>query len=123
MNIDPVFIVELIKRWPWLWVLAAGSVFGLGLTQLIKQSWLTFGNVAAVSRERYKLGVRWLAALTTYLFSLGIWHSVLDHGALEEWICAGWALVQPLLYDAIRALVATRWPDFAAKWGNHASPE
>ena len=122
MSIDPGFIVELLKHQPWIWILLTGSVFGVGLTQLIKQTWLSLGDVSAVSSERYKIGVRWLAALTTYGFTLGLWHSVLSHGALEEIICAGWALFQPLLYDGIRALVATRWPDFAAKWGNHAQP-
>ena len=120
MSIDFHFFVDLLTRWPVLWVLAGGAVFGMGLSQLIKQTWLQFGSTT-VSAQRYRVSVRWLAALTTYGFTMGLWHSTLSHTGIEEWVCAGWGLFQPVLYDALRALVAVRWPDFAAKWGSNAS--
>lgn len=121
MTIDFHWLADLLIRWPVLWVMVLAAVFGTALTQLVKQSYLAACLYKPPSPPLYRLAVRWLSAALTYAFALGLWHTILSHSGAEEWVCAGWGLTQPLLYDATRALVATRWPDFAAKWGSHAN--
>ena len=110
-------LLETLVRLPVLWVLGAGMVFGLGATQFLKLGWLAFGNTQAVTERRFTFSIRAFSAGATWLFSLGIWHSVLSHGGLEEWICAGWGIASPIVYDSLRALVAWQFPGFASHWG------
>ena len=119
-HFDPHELLEALAHWPVLWVLGAGLSFGTAATQIIKKTWLAF-MTKPVSVQRYRISVRWLSALTTYGFTLGLWHSVLSHGGLEEWVCAGTGLMSPLVYQGVKALVATRWPDFAHHWGDNGS--
>ena len=119
MTIDFHWIADFLIRWPVLWVLLLAALFGTGLTLLIKQSYLTAVMHKPPNPPLYRLLIRWLSGGLTTMFSVGLWHTILTHSGAEEWVCAGWGLSQPLLYDATRALVATRWPDFAAKWGSH----
>jgi hypothetical protein len=113
-------LADFLVRFPVIAVLAAGVLFGTGFTQLIKKTYLVWMPIAKepVSDARYRLTVRWLSALSTYAFSLWLWHEFLDHTGGEEVLCAGTAFLSPLLYDWTRALIAWKFPSLVARWGS-----
>ena len=110
----------LLKQYPVILVLLCGMLFGTGLTQGIKKSYLIWMPIASkpVSYARYKLSVRWLAALSTYAFTLWSWHVFIGHSGAEELVSAGWALFSPLVYDGLRAVLAWKYPDLAKHLGS-----
>jgi hypothetical protein len=116
-HLDPREALNALAQWPVLWVLMGGMLAGVSATQFLKLGWLAFGDTTKITERRFALSVRTFSALTTYLFTLGLWHSQMGHGGLEEWACGVWGIGAPVVFDASRALVATRWPEFAAHWG------
>lgn len=110
-------IAELFTRFPVLLVMLLGQIFGTAFTQLVKKTYIAF-SPHRVSLPRYRVSVRWLSALATYLFSVLLWDGMLGHSGAEEIVCIGAAFASPLAYDGVRAVVAWKWPDFAVKWGD-----
>ena len=109
-------VLELITRFPVILVILLGQLFGAGFTQLVKKTYLAWTS-EPVSDARYKISVRWLSVLSTYFFTVLLWHGMLAHQGAEEIICAGLGFISPLVYDGTRAMIAWKWPQFAAKWG------
>ena len=110
-------LLEALTRLPILWVLGGGMLAGVSSTQFLKQGWLAFGDTTRVTERRFAFGVRSFSASSTWLFTLGLWHNELKHGGLEEWVCAGWGIASPVVYDGLRAAVSWKFPEFAAHWG------
>jgi hypothetical protein len=112
-------------QFPVVAVLVAGVLFGTGLTQLVKKTYLVYMPIAKVqvSIERYTVTTRWLSVLSTYCFSLWLWHAYLQHTGGEEVLCLGTAFLSPLLYDWTRALVAWKFPALTANWGRPSTPK
>ena len=110
-------VFSLMAQFPAILVLMGGVVFGSGLTQLVKKTYVAFQPVPQVSPARFKASVRWLSALCTYLFTVALWHGMLPHQGSEEVIAMGTAFCSPLVYDGARALIAWKFPLFAQHWG------
>ena len=83
LHIDWQELLSAFVRLPVLWVLLAGMAFGTALTQLLKSTYLAFLGAsvltAEVSRHRYEISVKWLSALSTYAFTLLLWHAMFRH--------------------------------------------
>jgi hypothetical protein len=117
----PAEIAQLAVQFPVILVLLGGIVFGSGLTQLIKRTYLAWQPLSdkPVSKERYRASLRWLAALSTYAFTMGLWHTMLEHTGAEEVVSIGTAFCSPLVYDCGRALIAWKFPGF----GHHLNKD
>lgn len=118
-------LADFLVRFPVLAVLLAGLVFGLAFTQLIKKTYVVYRPLGdpPVSEARYLLTVRWLSALSTYCFTVWLWHGWLEHSGGEEVLCVGTAILSPLIYDAVRALIAWKFPALTANWGRDGTDE
>jgi hypothetical protein len=114
-------IFEALVRFPVLLVLLGGQIAGTSFVQAVKKTWSAFYQVNSITIERYKVSVMWLSILATYCFSLWLWHGMLGHMGVEEVVCVVNGVASPWVYKAVKALVRTKFPAFAAKWG--AGPE
>jgi hypothetical protein len=112
-------IYAFLIQYPVLAVLVGGMVFGAGLTQIVKKTYLAYMPIASspVSVGRYKATVRVLSCLSTFLFSHWLWDTFLTHQPGDTALCAGDAVLSPLVYDGARALIGWKFPEFAKRWG------
>lgn len=112
-------IANLLAQFPILMVLLGGMVVGNGFTQIIKKTYLAFRPLGGhdVTDARYRISIRWLAAISTYGFTLWLWHGLLKAEGPAEVVSIGTAFASPLLYDVLRALVGWKFPEFAKRWG------
>jgi len=115
-------IMEIVLRFPVLLVATLGQVFGGSFTQIVKKTYLAWANGSRVSEPRYRASVRWLSVLSTYFFTVVLWHQSLPHTGYEEIASVGLGFLSPLLYDLTKMLVRWKFPDFAASWGDNPKP-
>jgi hypothetical protein len=110
-------ILDALARFPVVVVVAAGMLFGGGFTQLVKKTYLAFAG-GTVSVARYRITVRWLAALSTYSFTIILWHETLGHSGYEQIVAIGSGAAAPLCYDLLKAGLKWKWPQLTAGWGD-----
>lgn len=106
-------LMGLLVQFPVLAVLLGGFLFGSGFTQMIKRTYIAYRPLGGepVSQNRFRVSVRWLATLSTYLFTVELWHTFLEHNGAEEVVSIGTAFSSPVIYDCGRALIAWKFPD------------
>ena len=110
-------ILDALARFPVIVVLVAGLFFGGGFTQLVKKTYLAV-DAGAVSAARYRISVRWLAAVSTYAFTILLWHQIIGHSGYEEIVCIGTGFAAPLSYDLLKAGLKWKWPQLTQGWGD-----
>jgi hypothetical protein len=112
-------IADFLVQFPVIAVLLAGVLFGTGFTQMVKKTYAASQSAAMnpVSEARFRISIRWLSVVSTFAFSLWLWHEFLMHTGGEEVLCAGTAFLSPLIYDWTRALIAWKFPSLVASWG------
>lgn len=121
MDFEPSHWLEILRNNPVLVVMLGGLVGGNAITQTVKLTYLAWFKVAAVDMDRYRVSVMWLAVLTTFLLTNRLWEAFIGGKDTGLRHVAGLivALASPWVYRVVKAGVAWKWPDFAAKWGDH----
>lgn len=119
MDIDPKQWFEIAIHNPIILVLLGGLLFGIGFTQLIKKTWLAFGDTTKVSPRRYDVSVMWLSVASTFLSTHTLWLAVIpvDTHGLNRAVSIIAGFGSPKIYDWARALIAWKFPALAAKLG------
>ena len=114
--------IEFGAREPVLLILLGGIFGGAAFTQLVKLTFLAFTETP-VPTKRYRASVRWLAVLSTASTTNWLWLAILAHsgGGLRHAASAVAGVCAPFAYTGAKALVATRWPEFAKHWGDGES--
>jgi hypothetical protein len=115
-------LAGLLARFPMLLVVVLGQAFGGAFTQTVKKTYLAF-QPQAVNRHRYRISVWWLAVISTYLFTVILWHQVVGHSGAEEIISIGFGLLSPPMYNLTRRIVQWKFPLLASKWGGNWEPD
>ncbi len=115
---------DIIHRFPVLLVIGVGLLAGVGLTQIAKQGYLAFA-VKRMSLARYRFCVNTLAAASTAIATYWCWRCVvpLESKGLGHLVAATTGVCAPLVYKGVKAIVAVKWPDFAAKWGDGSASQ
>jgi hypothetical protein len=118
-HIDWQAILTALAQFPVLLVVFGGLLFGTAWTQTIKQAWAAFwpGQMAALSCARYTFTVRILAVSSTYLFTLLLWHRILQHSGIDEVASLGVGGVSPYSYQLTKRFVEHHWPWLADRMG------
>jgi hypothetical protein len=111
--------LSILHREPVVLILMAGLLAGSGLAQTVKKLYLGYFP-KGISDARYRATMNVLAIACTYLITLALWREVIptDGSGLERVSSLASALCAPLAYKLTKALVAWKFPDFAAKWGD-----
>lgn len=113
--------VQVFRDNPVLMILLGGTVGGVALTQTLKLIWFTLE--IDVGKRWYNLGVVIFATGSTYIFTDQLWlgFNLTTGTGLRHIVSLISAIAAPYTYKGTKALVATRWPNFAAKWGDRAN--
>ena len=111
--------LDIIRHEPVIVVLIGGILGGICLTQTVKKTYLTF-QPNLVSDARYRISVYWFAMLSTGILSNYLWFymSITTGTGLRHVVATIDACAAPYVYQGAKALVATRWPNFAKHWGD-----
>lgn len=91
---------------------------GVAFTQTVKLIWYTFGIEIGV--KWYRLSVTIFATLSTFAVTQHLWDvfGLTTGTGLKHVGSAISAVAAPYTYKGAKALVATRWPNFARSWGD-----
>lgn len=110
--------LAILQQEPVILVLLGGMIGGIALTQTAKLTWYTFNIEVGV--RPYRLGATIFATVATFTITDYLWSELgLTTGTgLKHVTSFISAIAAPYTYKAAKALVATRWPNFAAKWGD-----
>jgi hypothetical protein len=112
--------LRMLQQYPVLQVLLGGAIGGTCFTQLVKKSAAAFAPLA-ISDRRYRVSVLWLSVLSTFSTTNWLWLGIIhDTGTgLRHVVSIIAGVSSPFSYDGMRALVAWKFPEFAAKWGSN----
>ena len=122
MDFEPGKWLQIIQDHPVILVLFGGLVGGSAFTQVIKITYLAMVDpLHAVSVQRYRASSMWLAILATFFFTNRLWEFLIGqlHTGFRHVVAVIAAFAAPFVYKGLKALVATRWPNFAASWGDN----
>jgi hypothetical protein len=112
--------LRIAQEHPVILVLIGGALGGSALTQAVKLTYLAWcqGMHPQITDARFRNSVMWLAILSTFLFTNELWENLIgEHGSgLRHVVSVTSGISAPLTYKTVRALVAWKFPGFAAKW-------
>jgi len=121
VDVEPSHWLEILHNNPVLLVIVGGMVGGNAATQTVKLTYLAWFKVDAVEMDRYRISVMWLAVLTTFLLTNRLWEAFIGEKGtgLRHVAALIAALASPYVYRGAKAAVAWKFPEWAAKWGDH----
>jgi hypothetical protein len=122
--------LAILRGNPVLLVLLGGMIGGTAFTQTAKLFYLAFPSVlglagsGSVSEARYNFSITVLASMATFAITDWLWLVIIhDTGTgLRHPVSLVAAVACPYAYKGVKALVAWKFPAFAAKWGDNNPP-
>lgn len=120
MDFDVSKWFDVFQRNPVLIVALGGLLIGIAFTQAVKKTWLAFGNINAISIDRYQVSCMWLAILSSFFATHMLWSAFIREDAygMNRAVSLLVSIPAPLTYKLIKAVVAWKFPSFAKLWGD-----
>ena len=103
--------IKIARTNPILLAMGGGLLIGIAVTQLVKSTWLAFGDTTLINKARYRVTCMWLAVVTTFLSTHYLWNAIIPTEAplLNKTVSLGMALTSPLMYRAIKAALPEKY--------------